>query len=51
VTRRGKRRERSEPESEPSRREGGLHPDFVCERAVAKPKPPAKKIKVADITC
>jgi hypothetical protein len=43
VTRSGKRRERSEPERQPRRRAEGLHRDFACERAVARPKPPAKK--------
>jgi hypothetical protein len=54
VTRRGKRRESRDPERHPRRRAGGLHRDFACERAVARPKPPARKnyhnLKILNIT-
>jgi hypothetical protein len=54
VTRSGNRRESSEPERQPRRRAGGLHRDFACERAVARPKPPARKnchnLKILNIT-
>jgi hypothetical protein len=43
VTRSGKRRESREPERQPRSRAGGLHRDFACEWAVARPKPPARK--------
>jgi hypothetical protein len=53
VTRSGKRRERSAPERHPRRRAGGLHRDFACEKAVARPKPPARKnchnLKISNI--